>query len=267
MSQRERDNSERIPEALVDQFFDRELDEGSRERLFTMLRDDLPRCAEVAKTQRLISMLREPVEAPDLTDRILGRMERRRAFLPGRLRAFVKAGRLAAAACVLIGILAVAMVGRYRPEALRLVSVPQPLSGVIESSRADATTGAKHLADAIVVLNGQGTERPNANPARRGVVVTGLTPGKTSVFTLPRKGLETALVVPGGAGTASRFVLKDGACIDLTTSRAVALGFGPPRALPGECVEGPEVYVLRVMEMVGLQGAGGGSDVARGSRR
>ena len=40
-----------IPEELVDRFFDRELDEGSREKFFGMLRGDLGRCAEVAKTQ------------------------------------------------------------------------------------------------------------------------------------------------------------------------------------------------------------------------
>ena len=272
MSQREgnKANVERIPDELVEQFFDRELDEGSREKLFAMMRDDLPRCAEVAKTQRLISMLREPVEAPDLTDRIMSRMEQRHAFLPERLRRMVKAGRLAAAAFLLFAVLGVALVDRYRPETFRLVKAPQPLSGVIESGRADAAASAKQLNDVIIVLNGQDPERVVvAREAPRRGISTELTPGKTSVFTLPRKSVETAMVVPGGAGTESRFVLRNGACVDLTTSRAFALGLGPPRALPGECVEGPEQYVLRVMEMVGLQGAGtsGGPDVARGSRR
>src|SRR5690606_27515213 len=84
-----------IPRELVDAFFDRQLDEGSREKFFLMLRSDLRTCGKVARTQRMLSVLKEPIEAPDLTASIMGEVARRRGFLPDRLRRMVKAGRFA----------------------------------------------------------------------------------------------------------------------------------------------------------------------------
>jgi hypothetical protein len=202
-----------IPEELVDRFFDRELDEGSRERFFGMLRADLGRCAEVAKTQRIVSMLREPVEAPDLTDQILARVRQRRGFLPERLRRMVKAGRLAVAACLLIGVLGFALGRRYFPGFFRFTPEPQPVSRVIASGQNEAAAmnlNPRVLLSTPPVLDGATLRR-----------LTGLSPGKTSVVMLPRPGSERRVVVYGGAGPDVRFVVENGVCVDRLTSRAL----------------------------------------------
>jgi hypothetical protein len=218
MSQRDHatgDAGTGVPQDLVDRLFDRELDEGSRETLFKLLRADLSRCAEVAKTQRMISALREPIEAPDLTDRIMARVGRRRAFLPERLRRMVTVGRLMAAACVLLCVLAVAIIQRSAPDALRLSRQDKPLTNVIESGRNDAVRNAGRLAGIV-------TSRPPENAAPRRPVLGALTPGRTSVQVLPRQ-RETAMAIPQGAGEEMRFVFSGGVCIDQRTSAAVAV--------------------------------------------
>jgi hypothetical protein len=212
----------RIPEELVDRFFDRELDEGSREKFFGMLRGDLGRCAEVAKTQRMVSMLREPVEAPDLTGPILSQIRRKRGFLSGRLRAFVKAGRLAAAVVLLAGVLVLALGRRYHPEMFRLASEPQPVTQVIEASKNEA---AVVVSSPVVIL-------PRSVPAVPAVAGSDslrtkirLAPGKISVVPLP-KGSSGALVVYGGAGPEARFVVEGGVWLDRETSARIPVASG-----------------------------------------
>lgn len=225
-----------IPRELVDQFFDRELDEGSREKFFKMLRADLSRCAEVAKTQRLVAELREPVAAPDLTDAIMTRLHRKRAFLPPRLRRLVKASRLAAAACVLLGILGIALTQRYAPGALRLTPRPAPLSGVIQSGQAelaDAVESIKSRTPTTTLQN-----RPESHDPQR-LLVLDLKPGRTSVRVLPKTASDPSALALGGSGERPRFVLLNGVCIDRGTSTAMAFGpIWPPRILQDECSEG-----------------------------
>lgn len=223
---------ERIPDELVDRFFDRELDEGSREKFFKMIRGDLSRCAEVAKTQRIVSMLREPVEAPDLTEAILGEVRRRRGFLPARLRRMVKAGRLAVAASLLLGILGIALANRYAPGVFRLTPRAAPISGVIKSSTSE-------LAGAVDSVKTRVPEAQRAAPASPGKsrqLVLRLTPGKTSVKLLPPASSEVMSLAQLGSGGDVRFVLVDGVCIDRGTSTAMAFGLLlPPRPAGGEC--------------------------------
>lgn len=206
-----------IPQELVDRFFDRELDEPSREQFFGMLRQDLSRCAEVAKTQRIVSMLREPVETPDLTGRILDRVGRRRGFMPESMRRWVKAGRLAAAACVLFAVLGFAVGRRYAPDFFRFAPEAQPVTQVIDSSRNEA---------AAVIVGTPATAAPtgaggpgSAKPAvRKPFTVVQLEPGKTSVRTLPTPPADDRLVVYLGSGGEARFVVQDGVVIDRATS-------------------------------------------------
>jgi hypothetical protein len=147
-----------IPDELVDAFFDRELDEGSREKFFTMLRGDLDQCAKVARTQRMISSLREPIEAPDLTASIMGSIARRRAFLPPRLRRIVTASRFAVAAGLLLGILTIAVIHRMAPETVTLTELPRPVSRVVSSSAQEATAGVQQLQGAMDAMKARISE-------------------------------------------------------------------------------------------------------------
>jgi len=227
-----------IPQDLVDAFFDRELDEGSRERFFRMLRSDLETCAQVARTQRMLSQLRENVDSPDLTGRIMGELSARQRFLPARLRTMVKAGRLGIAACLLLGVLGVAAAHRYNPGMFRLASEPTPVGDVIASGKNEAAAGVQGIADAIN-LSGRALDQPKAlivtgtlAPQRagvttpRGMLSLRLSPSAASV-TIPKLG-DGAIVVYTGSGPENRFIVPESLYQDRATAMVMPLGYISP---------------------------------------
>ncbi len=135
----------RIPDELVDAFFDRELDVESQREMFGRLRGDMPRCEEIARTREMLSELRREARGPDLTEAILSRVERRRGFMTPKWQRVVTTGRLAVAAGVLLGIGLAATAQRLWPEATSLREQPAPLSGFVESTRADASSSFRAL--------------------------------------------------------------------------------------------------------------------------
>ena len=225
-----------IPQDLVDAFFDRELDEGSRERFFKMLRADLETCAQVAKTQRVLSQLREDIDAPDLTGRIMGELSARNRFLPARLRKMVKAGRLAVAACLLLGVLGVAAAHRYRPEMFRLTSEPTPVGDLISSGKNEAAAGVQVLAEAINMAGRSGDEallvkgtlpaRAGLGQAQRGMMSLRLSPSASSV-TIPKFGTG-AIVVYTGSGPENRFIVPESLYLDRASAMMTPLGYISP---------------------------------------
>jgi hypothetical protein len=234
---------EPIPQDLVDAFFDRELDEGSRERFFKMLRADLETCAQVAKTQRMLSQLRQGVDAPDLTGRIMGELAARDRFLPARLRRLVKAGRFGIAACLLLGVLGIAAVQRYHPGALRLVHEPTPVGDVISSGKNEAAAGVQVLAEAInlsgrapdqtgVVVTGTLRDKAGAEQAPRGMLSLRLSPAASSV-TIPKLG-SGAIVVYTGSGPENRFIVPESLYLDRATAMVTPLGYISPTRVGSE---------------------------------
>ena len=242
MSGRTEDMTGRMPQELVDRFFDRELDEGSREKFFGMLRADLSRCAEVAKTQRMISILREPIEGPDLTGEIMSRIARRRGFLPERLRRMITASRLAAAACVLLAVLGLAVARRVSPDTFRLGRVERPISGVIESGKTDAASvhaaWSEAVAAPITAITLEGRR------ASRSLV---LSPGRVSVRTLVQPG-GASLQLPLGSGNEARFVFVGGVCIDRRSAASVALGCGPAPASCAAFQGAMDQFIARIVQ-------------------
>lgn len=237
--------SERIPAELVDAFFDRELDEGSREKFFHMLRGDLPKCADVARTQRMISALREPIEAPDLTSRIMGEVSRRRGFLPESLRKMVRIGRLAVAACVLLTLLGVALLHRFAPDSVSLVERPAPVSNVVNNGAQEAATGVQQFTGAVEAVKARIAE-PAAEIGRlfsvedlpeidggdqlraRVYLVGGLTPdGAVEAPAALRQ--QGSLALYGGAGTDAPFMVPSVVYLDGASTRVVL----PPAPLLG----------------------------------
>jgi hypothetical protein len=231
--------SQPIPEELVDAFFDRELDEGSRENFFRLIRQDLRTCSGVARTQRMIGALREPVEAPDLTASIMAEVGHRRGFLSQRLRGMVKAGRLAAAACVLMVLLAVAALHRSAPETFSLTASPKPVSGVLTSGASEAAAGVQQIAEAVGAVKARISE-PAAELGRllsdddlpeiecgpelraaRVYMVGGLTPDGAAAVPLSPGLAAGSLALYGGAGHGVPFVVPSVVYVDGQTTRAV----------------------------------------------
>lgn len=136
---------EHIPDELIDAFFDGELDDVAAGDLFRQLPKDAARYEQVAKTQRMISLLRAPEECPDLTRNILHEVDRRRGFLSTSMRRFVRAGRLAAAAVVLLAFLGIAAAQRYSPDTFRMKDQPRPVAQVVDDSCSAAAMGCERV--------------------------------------------------------------------------------------------------------------------------
>ncbi len=129
----------------LDRFFDGDMDASEERRMLSDARRVDGAFEELAKTRRAIELLHDPVEAPDMTQSILGQVHARRAFLPPRWRRMVSAGRLAAAVALLTGIGAVAMVQRHWPEATSFTHEARLISAVVQSGQSEASLGVRRL--------------------------------------------------------------------------------------------------------------------------
>lgn len=131
-----------IPDALVDQFFDNELDENARREFLRALPGDLDRCEDVARTRRMLDMFKAApgtasVAGPDLTGRIIASVDRKRGFASRHVRRVARVARLAIAASVVLVVGAVATVDRVAPDATRLAPAPAPLTSALRESQAE----------------------------------------------------------------------------------------------------------------------------------
>lgn len=135
-----------IPDELIDALFDRELDAARTEDLLRRARREPARRAEVEAAAEAIRLLRRPLETPDFTGRVLAEVDRRRMFLPARLRRMVTTTRLAVAASLVLGVGVVALIDRASPDALRFAPRPSPLTNLYETARAESPEGLRELA-------------------------------------------------------------------------------------------------------------------------
>lgn len=118
---------------MIDALLDGELsDERSREVL-RRVRHDAEACEDLARTRVAVDRLRAPIDAPDLSDAILGKVHARRRFLPRRSRRMVTAGRLAVAAGFIGAIGIASMVQHYVP-AVRLADEPTSVTRIVEAA-------------------------------------------------------------------------------------------------------------------------------------
>ncbi|MCH7528222.1 MAG: hypothetical protein IH972_01575 [Candidatus Marinimicrobia bacterium] len=79
------------------------------------------------------------------TFNILREIDRRRGFLSTNMRRFVRIGRLAAAAVVLLAFLGIAAAQRYSPDTFRMKDQPHPVASVVEHSGSAAVRGCEQL--------------------------------------------------------------------------------------------------------------------------
>lgn len=127
-----------IPDALVDRFFDNELDESARRAFLRSIPADLDRCEEVARTRRMLDMFKASVvQGPDLTGKIIATVDRQRGFASRHVRRVARVARLAIAAGVVLVVGAVAAVERVAPDATRLAPAPAPLTSALRESQAE----------------------------------------------------------------------------------------------------------------------------------
>jgi hypothetical protein len=91
--------------------------------------------------QDVVSSLREPVQAPDLTRAILERVEAEKPFADERTRRLVWISRLGLAASLAVAAAGVALMHRSAPQWLHLTPQSQPLSDVVATAGDEVVSG------------------------------------------------------------------------------------------------------------------------------
>lgn len=159
-------------DALLDAYFDGEMDDASRAALLDTLRVDHGLASEFARMTFVVDSIARPVSAPDLTSRILGETARRTrggAWISGRARMWVRVGRLAAAACLLLVLGVVLVARRNAPE--RFLDRPTPLTKVVESGSVGTADALRGVASAFGVAKDT-ARRLGAEAANRPLITT-----------------------------------------------------------------------------------------------
>lgn len=129
-------------EALIQAILDAPVTDPTRRELLGAIRRDPNAMTELQRSVSPLAELRRPVEAPDLSGKILHAADRRRRFLPRRLRKFVDGGRIATAAGLLLVVAVLATIQRTWPEATTLVAEPRPLTDATRALADDTTASA-----------------------------------------------------------------------------------------------------------------------------
>lgn len=152
---RDPDLGARIPDELVDAFFDRELPLDQSSSLFSSLRNDPAKAREIVGTQRAIDALRQPPKSPDFSANILAEVGRRKGWLNGRERRKISFGRVATAAALLLMVGGAFVMQRVAPQFTEPGSRPAPIHDLtaavpVETAGAGRTV-ATAFTDAIKV--------------------------------------------------------------------------------------------------------------------
>lgn len=124
---------ERIPDELVDAFFDDEIDEEASRAFMRDLRDDHETARQVVSTNSALESLRRPVSTPDFTGSIMDRVHGKSPWLSGRQFAMLGHWRLAAAACVLVLMTGAFLAQRMAPGAVSFTQRDAPVSQLAET--------------------------------------------------------------------------------------------------------------------------------------
>ena len=142
----------RIPESLIDAAIDGELDPEIQKEIGNALQYDHARRQEFHDTRDAINALRLPLETPDLSDRVLQRAHRHRMFLPRKLRQQVRAGRVAMAALLLVGLMGVASLQHMYPRLTTIASQQTPVRDLQIAVEHDSAQIAQTLGNDVNAL-------------------------------------------------------------------------------------------------------------------
>jgi len=175
----------RISREELDRLFDRELNGRERRDIVGRLGRDPSALDEVSDVRRMVQQMRKsPGETPDLTLAVMDQLDQSSGFLSRRLRRRVKAGRLAAAAVVLVGLLGITIAQRTAPDRFRVRDVATPVADFSDALRQDSAEGSRRIANAMASLatadpvrifaRQPGQHFPGDHPAGNGSSMIGL---------------------------------------------------------------------------------------------
>ncbi len=134
---------------LVQEILDRPADDPRRLELMRAVKQHDDALEELNTTAESLGGLRDTTPAPDLTAQILHAADRRRRFIPARVRRWVDRGRLATAAALLLLLGSLALVDRVAPGLLDLSPEPRTLSNLPDAVRSDASQSAAFVRSGV----------------------------------------------------------------------------------------------------------------------
>jgi hypothetical protein len=137
---------------LIDSLLDGALTHEDSRAAYETLRQDPAACEDLARTRYAIARLSTPVDAPDLTHAILGRVQRRRHFIPARMQRMVTAGRVAVAAGAVVTIGLASFVQRAAPNVRIAEDREAPVSRVVASSGLTEAEQPQILAETVETI-------------------------------------------------------------------------------------------------------------------
>lgn len=146
---RDADTGARIPDELVDAFFDRELPINESSRLFSSLRNDPAKAREIVGTQRALSALRQPVKTPDFSAKVLAEVGRQKGWLSSQQRRSISFGRVATAAALLLMVGGAFALQRVAPQFTASGTAPAPIHELSAAVPAETAGASRNVAAAI----------------------------------------------------------------------------------------------------------------------
>ena len=153
-------------DAMLDAFFDREIDKADAQRLADALREDPRAARNFARTRWVVDSLRRTPESPDFTRTVLGRVNTRRSWLHPGMRRVVSFSRVAAVVA-LLGMLTIGLVARRTaPETVVLHARPAPLTNVVEQGGVEVADGLRSMLNAMRTVRGASSEAVGALTVR-----------------------------------------------------------------------------------------------------
>lgn len=177
-----RDNTlGRIPESLIDAAIDGELDPQIQREIGKALQYDPERRQQFHDTRDAINALRLPMDMPDLSDRVLARAHKHRRFIPAKLRAQIRAGRVGMAAVLLVALLGIAGLQHMYPRLTTIAPQQTPVHDIQAAVQRDGAQIAQAVSSEFQTLRStvapvvgmfdRPPQRPGQNDQRYDVAV------------------------------------------------------------------------------------------------
>lgn len=121
----------RIPESLIDAALDGEICDQMQEEIAHALRYDHTRRAELLETADAVRALGlNDIPMPDMQCAVLNRLDQHERFIPRTMRRWVRTGRLAIAAGLLLGLMLVAGLQSMNPRLATIGAQSTPVDDV-----------------------------------------------------------------------------------------------------------------------------------------
>jgi hypothetical protein len=136
----------RIPESLIDAALDGEICDRMQEEIAHALQYDHERRAELLETADAVrAMGLDDIPMPDLQCAVLNRLDQHERFIPRTMRRWVRTGRMAIAAGVLLGLMLVAGLQSIYPRLTTIGAQSTPVHDVATAVEQDTQRVAEDV--------------------------------------------------------------------------------------------------------------------------